>query len=157
MALSNQHWVTTNIFRDSKHSPNKKLRKWLTGHVAVIDIVWKCSSDPHRSQPLSLSNLVSAMDSLPSTLWRDFGLEMDVPGSIRNKIESQLSRSKERKAEVLRVISTEHPHRTWEHVSDVLYQLRGGGYHHVLERVLSLFPTGDHISLLLFLHLPTFV
>ncbi|CAI8027112.1 hypothetical protein GBAR_LOCUS15518 [Geodia barretti] len=67
---------------------------------------------------------------------------MDVPGSIRNKIESQLSRSKERKAEVLKVISTEHPHRTWEHVSDVLYQLRGGGYHHVLERVLSLFPTG---------------
>ncbi|CAI8046500.1 hypothetical protein GBAR_LOCUS25733, partial [Geodia barretti] len=65
-----------------------------------------------------------------------------VPPSILNKIKSQLSSDKERKAEVLRVISTEHPHLTWEYVSDVLYRLRDGQYHHVLERVQSLFPTG---------------
>ena len=71
---------------------------------------------------------------------------MDVPQSTLNKIESQLSSDKERKTEVFRVISTEHPHLTWEHVSDVLYKLRGGEYHHVLERVQSLFPTGEYLS-----------
>ena len=105
---------------------------------------------------LTLSNLTSALDSLPDTLWKDFGLGMDVPWFIVDKIKSQLSSDKERKAEVLRVISTEHPHLTWEHVSDVLYRLGGGEYHHVLERVQSLFPTGEHLSHLLFLHLPTF-
>ena len=105
---------------------------------------------------LTLSNLTSALDSLPDTLLWDFGVEMDVPLSILNKIQSQLSSNKERKAELLRVISTEHPHLTWEHVSDVLYQLEDGEYHHVLERVQSLFPTGEHLSYLLFLHLPSF-
>ena len=105
---------------------------------------------------LTLSNLTSALDSLPDTLWWDFGLWMDVPLSIRNKIRSQLSSNKERKAEVLRVISTEHPHLTWEHVSDTLYQLGYRECHHVLEKVQSLFPTGEHLSYLLFLHLPTF-
>ena len=71
---------------------------------------------------------------------------MDVPPSTLGKIKSQLSSDKERKAEVLRVISTEHPHLTWEQVSNVLYQLGGGEYHHVLERVQSLFPTGEYLS-----------
>ena len=71
---------------------------------------------------------------------------MHVPWSTLDKIGSQLSSGKENKAEVLRVISTEHPHLTWEQVSDVLYQLRYGEYHHVLERVQSLFPTGEYLS-----------
>ncbi|CAI8010665.1 hypothetical protein GBAR_LOCUS6997 [Geodia barretti] len=112
---------------------------------------------PHTHDiSLTLSNLTSALDSLPDILWRAFGLEMDVPWSILVKIQSQLSSDKERKAEVLRVISTEHPHLTWEYVSDILYRLGDGEYHHVLERVQSLFPTGEHLSHLLFLHLPTF-
>ena len=70
-----------------------------------------------------------------------------MPWSTQEKIKSQLSNDKERKAEVLRVISTEHPHLTWEQVSDVLYKLGWGGeYHHVLERVQSLFPTGEYLS-----------
>ena len=105
---------------------------------------------------LTLSNLTSALDSLPDILWLYFGWGMDVPVSILDKIKSQLSSDEERKAEVLRVISTEHPHLTWEDVSDVLYQLRGGECHHVLERVQSLFPTGEHLSHFLFLHLPSF-
>ena len=105
---------------------------------------------------LTLSNLTSALDSLPDKLWTEFGWEMDVLESILSKIRSQLSSDKERKAELLRVISTEHPHLTWEHVSDALYLLGDGEYHHVLERVQSLFPTGEHLSHLLFLHLPTF-
>ena len=71
---------------------------------------------------------------------------MNVPESTLGKIWYQLSSDKERKAEVLRVISTEHPHLTWEQVSDSLYQLGYGEYHHVLERVQSLFPTGEYLS-----------
>ncbi|CAI8047445.1 hypothetical protein GBAR_LOCUS26218 [Geodia barretti] len=98
---------------------------------------------PHTHDiSLTLSNLTSALDSLPDKLWTEFGWEMDVLDSILSKIRSQLSSDKERKAELLRVISTEHPHLTWEHVSDALYRLGYGEYHHVLERVQSLFPTG---------------
>ena len=62
-------------------------------------------------------------------------------------IRYRLSSDKEKMAEVLRVISTEHPHPTWEQVSDALYKHANGLYHHVLERVQSLFPTGEYISL----------
>ena len=72
---------------------------------------------------------------------------MDVPQSTQERIKSRLSSDKEKKAQVLGEISTEHPHLTWEQVSDVLYKLRGGVYHHVLERVQSLFPTGEYLSL----------
>ena len=70
---------------------------------------------------------------------------MDVPESTLGKIESQFHSDKERKAAVIRVYLIEHPHPTWEHVSDVLYRLRGGDYHIVLERLQSLFPTGEHL------------
>ena len=69
---------------------------------------------------------------------------MDVPESTLDKIESQFQTDRERKTEVLRVISTEHPQPTWEQVADVLYQ---GKYHSVLERMQSLFPTGEPLSL----------
>ena len=62
---------------------------------------------------LTLSNLTSALDSFPDTLWFYFGGRMNVSLSILYKIQSQLSSYKERKAELLRVISTEHPHLTW--------------------------------------------
>ena len=77
---------------------------------------------------------------------------MDVSWSTLGKIESQLSSDKERKTEVLRVISTEHPHLTWERVSDALYKLGDGEYHHVLEKVQSLFPTGEYLSPSLLVH-----
>ena len=128
---------------------------WSTGHVSY-ECCMKVFSLILTDISLTLSNLTSALDSLPDKLWMAFGAWMDVPGSILNNIQSQLSSDKERKAEVLRVISTEHPHLTWEHVSDVLYQLEDGEYHHVLERVQSLFPTGEHLSHFLFLHLPSF-
>ena len=71
---------------------------------------------------------------------------MDVPQSTQNKIKSQFHTDRERKTEVLRVCSTEHPQPTWEQVSDSLYQLRRGEYHSVLERVQSQFPTGEYLS-----------
>ena len=102
---------------------------------------------PILTEPsLSLSNLTSTLDSLPNTLWRRFGGLMNVPPSTLNKIQSQFHTERERKTEVLCVCSTEHPQPTWEQVSDVLYQLRDGKYHSVLERVQSQFPTGEYLS-----------
>ena len=69
---------------------------------------------------------------------------MNVPPSTLDKIESEFHSHKERKAAVIRVYLIEHPHPTWEHVSDAIYQLNGGQYHSVLERLQSLFPTGEH-------------
>ena len=69
---------------------------------------------------------------------------MNLPESTLEKIQSQCHSDKERKAAVIRVYLIEHPHPTWEHVSDGLYRLRGGAYHSVLERLQFLFPTGEH-------------
>ena len=71
---------------------------------------------------------------------------MDVPESTLDKIESQFHTDRERKTEVIRVYSTEHPQPTWEQVADVLYQMERGEYHSVLERQQSLFPTGEPLS-----------
>ena len=70
------------------------------------------------------------------------GWQMNVPQSTLDKIKSQFHSDKERKAAVIRVYMIEHPHPTWEHVSDVLYR---EGYHSVLERLQSLFLTGEHL------------
>ena len=59
-----------------------------------------------------------------------------------NEIESQFSTDGERKAAVS-VYLTEHPQPTWDHVSDYLYRLSDGEYHSVLDRLQSMFPTGE--------------
>ena len=78
-------------------------------------------------------------------------MDMDVPQSTLDKIESQFQTDREKKTEVLQVISTEHPQPTWEQVADALYQMVDDQlhleYHSVLERVQSLFPTGEPLSL----------
>ena len=66
-----------------------------------------------------------------------------MPSSKRDEIQSQFSIDGERKAAVFNVYSTEHPQPTWEHVSDCLYQLSDGKYHSVLDRLQSMFPTGE--------------
>ena len=39
------------------------------------------------------------------------------------------------------VIYTEHPHLTWEHVSDQVYRIESGEYQHIARRLRSLYPT----------------
>ena len=73
-------------------------------------------------------------------------MEVDVPESTLDKIQSQFHTDQERKTAVLRVYSTDHPRPTWDHVSDVLYGMRGGEYHSVLDTLQSLFPTGEYLS-----------
>ena len=96
---------------------------------------------------LNLSNLTSALDSLPGREWRWFGRKMDVPKSMLDEIESRFHSDEERKTAVLRVYLTDHPCPAWEHVSDVIYVYLDE-HHSVLERLQSLFPTGEHLSVL---------
>ena len=70
-------------------------------------------------------------------------MNIDVPLSKLNEIESQFTTDGERKAAIFGVYLTEHPQPTWDHVSDMLYQLRDGQYHSVLDRLQSIFPTGE--------------
>ena len=69
-----------------------------------------------------------------------------MPQSTLAKMWSQFHTNRERKTEVLRVCSTEHPQPTWEQVSDALYRLKSEESHSVLERVQSQFPTGEYLS-----------
>ena len=78
-------------------------------------------------------------------------MDLDVPLSKLKQIESQFTSDEERKDEVIRIYHTQHPHPTWEHVSDVLYTCGGFDddqqYHNVLNRLQSMFPTGECLSL----------
>ena len=107
----------------------------------------------HTSDPsLTLSNMMSALDSLPDTEWKRFGREVDVPESKLDKIRSQFNSDGERKEEVFRVYQTGHLCPTWEQVSEVLYVLGDDDneqYHSALDRLQSMFPTGECVSLFL--------
>ena len=110
-------------------------------HKYMYICVYSCTSDPS----LTLSNMTSALDSLPNTLWEEFGGGVDVPQSKVDEIHSQFNNDGERKKEVFRVYVAEHPYPTWRHVSYVLYVLGEDNqqYHSVLEQVQSMFPTGE--------------
>ena len=69
-----------------------------------------------------------------------------MPSSKRDKIQSQFSTDGERKAAVFSVYLTEHPQPTWDHVSDALYRFSNGQYHSVLDRLQSMFPTGESVQ-----------
>ena len=91
--------------------------------------------------------MITALDTLPADKWEEFGTELYVPKSKRDQIRSQFTSDEERKNEVIRIYHTQHPHPSWEHVSDVLY-MYGAAYkdqqfHNVLDRLQSMFPTGE--------------
>ena len=65
--------------------------------------------------------MITALDTLPVDKWEKFAFELDVPKSKTDQIRSQFTSDEERKNEVIRIYHTQHPHPSWEHVSDVLY------------------------------------
>ena len=68
---------------------------------------------------------------------------INVPDSKLSEIKSQFSTDGERKGAVFSVYVTEHPQPTWDHIADILYRLEDGQYHSVLDRLQSMFPTGE--------------
>ena len=88
----------------------------------------------------------AALDTLPVDKWWEFGDGLDVPQSKLNQIMSQFTSDEERRDEIIRIYHTQHPHPTWELVSDALYRCGGGlddqQFHNVLDRLQSMFPTG---------------
>ena len=104
------------------------------------------SSDP----TLTEANMTTALDKLPPAEWRTFGYDVDIPKSKLDEIKSQYSSDEERKTEVVRVYLTQHPHPSWEHVSDMLYlggTVVGEQYHIALGHLQSMFPTGEGLQL----------
>ena len=100
-------------------------------------------SDPS----ITHSNITAALDTLPPYKWRVFGEGLYVPQSKLDQIESQFTSDEERKDKVIKIYPKNYPHPTWEHVSDALYVCGGIGedqqYLNVLERLQSMFPTGE--------------
>ena len=111
--------------------------------VAIFESDPLIITDPTLTPP----NISLALDTLPDAEWEEFGEGTGVPRSVLDKIKSDFVSDAERKTEFLRVFATEHPQPTWEHLSDSLYQFKNGEYHHVLERLQALFPTGKINSL----------
>ena len=100
-------------------------------------------SDPS----LTPSNMITALDTLPAGRWRGVGAMVYVPKSKLDQIKSQFSSDEERKEETIRILMTQHPHPTWELVSDALYMYGGvfndEVFHDTLNRLQSMFPTGE--------------
>ena len=92
----------------------------------------------------------AALDSLPADKWDGFGHGLCVPQSKLDQIKSQFTSDEERRDEVIRIYHTQHPHPTWEHVSDTLYRCGDAfddqQFHNVLDRLQSMFPTGESVS-----------
>ena len=89
--------------------------------------------------------MITALDTLPAVKWEEFAIGLDVPKSKMDQIRSQFTGDDERKNEVIRIYHTQHPHPSWEHVSDVLYKCgdvyEDQQFHNVLDRLQSMFPT----------------
>ena len=89
----------------------------------------------------------TALDTLPADKWDQFGTGLNVPHSKRDQIRSQFTSDEERKDEVIRIYHTQHPHPSWEHVSNALYMcgdaFEDQQFHNVLDRLQSMFPTGE--------------
>ena len=87
-----------------------------------------------------------ALDTLPADKWEGFGRALAFPLSKLDQIKSQFTSDEERKDEVIRIYPTQHPHPTWELVSDALYRCGAAfddqQFHNVLDRLQSMFPTG---------------
>ena len=95
----------------------------------------------------------AALETLPADKWAGFGVGLWVPQSKLDKIRSQFTSDEERKDEVIRIYHTQHPHPTWEHVSDALYLCSHVYYddqqfNNVLDKLQSMFPTGKFCLLI---------
>ena len=92
----------------------------------------------------------AALDTLPADKWEEFGAGLYIQQSKLHQIKSQFTSDEERKDEVIRIYHTQHPHPTWELVSDALYRCGAAfedqQFHNVLDRLQSMFPTGESVS-----------
>ena len=93
-----------------------------------------------------------ALKTLPADKWMMFGGALCVPRSKLDKIKSQFASDEERRDEVIRIYPTQHPHPSWELVSDALYfcgdLFNDQQYHDVLGTLQYNHPTGKLLSAL---------
>ncbi|CAI8040244.1 hypothetical protein GBAR_LOCUS22432, partial [Geodia barretti] len=117
---------------------------FLEEHTALEEV--RQHLQPTYDPSLTPSNMRAALDTLPADKWEGFGRGLHVPQSKLDQIESQFTSDEERRDEIIRIYHTQHPHPTWERVSNALYicgvAFDDQQFHNVLDRLQSMFPTG---------------
>ena len=112
---------------------------------------------------LTLDHLTSALEgTAEDEIWRLLGSFMNIPLSKREHIQTQFQSNKHRKEESLKEFLKSHPAPSWWVVGEALYligwQKDNPAYHTALERVVSMYPTGEcvvmsiHIIQVLYCH-----
>ena len=100
---------------------------------------------------LTLHNLISALEGVAEDVhWKFLAIYMNLPSSKRVAIMEQFQSYKVRKEESLKEFLKSHPAPSWWVVAEALYIMGGimniPGYHTALERVLSMYPTGEYVA-----------
>ena len=112
---------------------------------------------------LTLDHLTSALEGLAEGEdWFQLAVYMNIPRSKRNHIKTQFQSNKHRKKESLKEFLKSHPAPSWWVVAEALYMVGwrtdNPAYHTALERVVSMYPTGEcvvmsiHIIQVLYFH-----
>ena len=112
---------------------------------------------------LTLDHLTSVLEGLTEDEdWFQLAVDMNIPHSKIDHINTQFQNNKHRKEECLKEFLKSHPAPSWWVVAETLY-LMGGlrdnpACNTALERVVSMYPTGEcvvmsiHIIQVLYCH-----
>ena len=112
---------------------------------------------------LTLDHLTSALEGLAEDEdWKYLAMYMNIPYSKIEHIMTQFQNNKHCKEECLKEFLKSHPAPSWWVVAEALYIMGwytdNPGYHTALERVVSMYPTGEcvvmsiHIIQVLYCH-----
>ena len=101
---------------------------------------------------LTLHNLISVLEGVAEDEdWETLSVDMDLPPSKAKHIRDQFQSNKLCKEESLKEFLKSHPVPSWWVVAEALYSTgrrmnNPAAYHTVLERVLSMYPTGEYVA-----------
>ena len=100
---------------------------------------------------LTLHNLTSALEGVAEDKdWRFLADLMNLPRSKSIHIKDQFQSYKLCKEESLKEFIKSHPAPSWWVVADAIYMIgwlrNNPAYHTALERVLSMYPTGEYVA-----------
>ena len=103
---------------------------------------------------LTLDHLTSALEGLAEDIyWEYLAIYMTIPHSKREHIKTQFQNNKHRKEESLKEFLKSQPAPSWWVVAEALYIMGrftdNPAYHTALERVVSMYPTGECVVMLI--------
>ena len=100
---------------------------------------------------LTLHNLISVLEGVAEDEdWEYLAMFMNLPSSKWSHIDDQIQTYKLCKEESLKEFLKSHPAPSWWVVAEALYfmgwHMDNPAYHTALERVLSMYPTGEYVA-----------